>query len=74
MAFKLGMPNLKAMGKGLFELRPREKPLAGRAFYCFRINRRIVVLHSFIKKTQQTPKEELAVARKRLEELENART
>jgi phage-related protein len=71
---ELGMPHSKAMGKGLFELRPRAKSLAGRAFYCFRINRRIVVLHSFIKKTPQTPKEDLAIARKRLKELENART
>ena len=71
---ELGMPHSKAMGKGLFELRPRDRSLAGRALYCYQINRRIVVLHSFVKKTPQTPKEELALARKRLKELENART
>ena len=71
---ELGMPHSKALGKGLFELRPKGKAVIGRAFYCFRINRRIIVLHSFIKKTPQTPKEELAIARKRLKELENART
>jgi phage-related protein len=31
-----------------------------------------VVLHAFIKKTQQTPDRELKLARKRLEELQDA--
>jgi phage-related protein len=68
---ELGMPHSKAMGKGLFELRPRAKSLAGRAFFCYRVNRRIVVLHSFVKKAPQTPKEDLAIGRRRLKELEN---
>lgn len=41
----------------------------GRAFYCFLIGRRVVVLHAFIKKTPQTPERELKLARKRLKEL-----
>jgi phage-related protein len=71
---QLGLPHSRAMGKGVFELRPRAKSLTGRALYCFWVNRKIVVLHSFIKKTPQTPKEDLAIARKRLKELENARS
>jgi len=34
------------------------------------VTERIVVLHGFIKKTQKTPDEELALARKRKKELE----
>ena len=30
-----------------------------RVFYCTRIGKRIVMLHSFIKKTQQTPLKEM---------------
>jgi len=37
-----------------------------------RIQREIVILHSFIKKTQETPAKELAIARKRLNEVRNA--
>jgi phage-related protein len=37
----------------------------------FAVGREIVVLHSFIKKTQETPYKELAIARKRLKEVRN---
>ncbi len=33
------------------------------------VGKRIVVLHAFVKKTQQTPDRELKLARKRLKEL-----
>jgi phage-related protein len=41
----------------------------GRAFYCFLMGKRIVVLHAFIKKSQQTPDNEFKMARKRLKEV-----
>jgi len=40
----------------------------GRAFYCFLIGKRVVIVHAFIKKTQQTPDRELKLARKRAKE------
>lgn len=68
----LRLPHSRAFGGGLFELRPRGRSGIGRAFYCFVSGRRIVVLHAFIKKTQQTPDRELALARKRLAEVQDA--
>ncbi|WP_410174996.1 type II toxin-antitoxin system RelE/ParE family toxin [Mycetohabitans endofungorum] len=38
-------------GEGLFELRPKGPEGIGRVFYCTQVGRRIVVLHSFTKKT-----------------------
>jgi phage-related protein len=67
----LRLPHSRAFGDGLFELRPRGRSGIGRAFYCFMFERRIVVLHAFIKKTQQTPDRELKLARKRQKELQN---
>jgi phage-related protein len=67
----LRLPNSRAFGDGLFELRPRGKSGIGRAFYCFLVGKRVVVLHAFIKKTQQTPDKELKLARKRLKELQH---
>ncbi len=64
----LRMPHSKAMGGGLFELRPKGRSGIGRAFYCFVVGRRVVVLHAFIKKTQATPDRELKLARKRQKE------
>lgn len=68
----LRLPHSKAFGDGLFELRPRGRSGIGRAFYCFLIGKRIVVVHAFIKKTQETPDKELKLARKRVKELQHA--
>ena len=67
----LRLPHSRAFGDGLFELRPRGRSGIGRAFYCFLLSKRIVVLHAFIKKTQRTPDRETRLARKRLKELLN---
>jgi phage-related protein len=68
----LRMPHSRAMGQGLFELRCRGPQGIGRAFYCTMVGREIVVLHSFIKKTQETPEREMTIARKRLKEVRDA--
>lgn len=65
----LHMPHSRALGDGLFELRPRGPEGIGRAFYCFVMNRRIVILHAFIKKAQETPEREVKLARKRMKEV-----
>lgn len=67
----LRLPHSRAFGDGLFELRPRGREGIGRAFYCFLVGRRVVVLHAFIKKTQQTSDRELKLARKRLKEVQH---
>ena len=64
----LRLPHSLALGEGLFELRPRGRSGIARAFYCFSVGKRVVILHAFIKKTQQTPDRELRLARKRQKE------
>jgi phage-related protein len=68
---KIGMPHSRPLGGGLFELRPRGRRGIGRAFYCFIMARRIVILHTFIKKTQETPDHALRIARQRMKEVQN---
>jgi phage-related protein len=67
----LRLPHSRALGEGLFELRPRGRSGIGRAFYGFLLAKRIVVVHAFIKKTQETPDKELKLARKRVKELQH---
>jgi phage-related protein len=67
----LRMPHSRAMGGGLFELKPRGREGIGRAFYCFVVGQRVVILHAFIKKTQETPEQELKFAWKRMKEVQN---
>jgi phage-related protein len=64
----LGMPHTRAMGEGLFELRIKAAEGIARIFYCTVVNRRIVFLHQFVKKTDKTPAKELEIARRRLKE------
>ena len=67
----LRLPHSKAMGEGLFELRPKGKEGIARVFYCTLVGRQIVVLHGFIKKTQKTPQKELDIAIQRMKEVKN---
>ena len=67
----LRLPHSRAFGDGLFELRPHGRTGIGRAFYCYLVGKRVVVLHAFIKKSQQTPDSELKLARKRLKEVQH---
>ena len=65
----LGMPFTRALGNGLFEIRVKAQEGIGRAFFCTVIAKEIMILHSFIKKTSNTPDKELVLAKKRLGEL-----
>ncbi|MBN8279323.1 MAG: type II toxin-antitoxin system RelE/ParE family toxin [Gammaproteobacteria bacterium] len=68
----LGEPHTRAMGGGLFELRLKGTDGIGRVFFCTAAGRRIIMLHSFVKKTARTPRRELDLARQRLREYKNA--
>ncbi len=65
----LRIPHSRAMGEGLFELRPRGREGVARVFYCMQMGRKIIMLHSFIKKSNETPKRELDIARRRQREV-----
>ncbi|MEZ4591081.1 MAG: type II toxin-antitoxin system RelE/ParE family toxin [Chloroflexota bacterium] len=65
----LGMPFTRSMGNGLFEIRARGKEGIGRAFFCTIVDQRIIILHAFIKKSQKTPKKELNMARRRMNDV-----
>lgn len=68
----LGEPHTKAFGEGLFELRLKGAEGIARVFFCTLVGKRIVMLHSFIKKTDKTPPRERAVAEARMKEVKHA--
>jgi phage-related protein len=68
----LGPPHTDSFGDGLFEMRLKGAEGIARVFFCTLIGRRIMMLHSFIKKTQKTPPREIEVARKRMKEVKHA--
>jgi phage-related protein len=68
----LGPPHTDAFGEGLFELRLKGQDGIARVFFCTLMGKRVVMLHSFVKKTQKTPQREIEIARKRMKELKHA--
>jgi phage-related protein len=68
---ELGLPFIRAMGKGLFEIRAKGQEGIARGLFCIISKNTIVILHIFIKKTEATPKKELDLAIKRLKEVKN---
>jgi phage-related protein len=64
------MPVCRSLGQGLWEVRSN---LSGnriaRVIFCIAAGH-MVLLHGFIKKTQKIPDEDLALARRRMKEIE----
>lgn len=59
--YLIGMPYSRSLGSSLYELRIRGRQEV-RLFYVFHSDKAILV-HGFIKKSQQTPTKELNIAR-----------
>lgn len=54
--------------KGLWELRIKFASNISRIFYFLHMENQFVLLHGFIKKTEQTPKREMDMAKKYMED------
>lgn len=65
----VGMPVCRSLGNGLYEIRSDiSHGRITRVIFCV-VDEQMVLLHSFIKKTQKTPKADLDLALKRKKEL-----
>ena len=65
---QLQLPKSRALADGLFEMRIGHREGPFRVIYCFRPGRKIVLLHAFVKRTEQIPARELDLARARRSE------
>lgn len=70
----LGMPLIDSLGNGLWEIRTKLPSARIARVIFFMCNRSMVLVHSFIKKTQKTPKQELDLASKRKKQFELGET
>lgn len=66
---RTGMPYVRHLQDKLWEMRGRGKDGIARSIYIAVSGRRVVIVRSFVKKTQQTPKEEIKIALKRAKEV-----
>jgi phage-related protein len=64
----IGKPLVRNLGEGLWEVRSRMGDQIARVIFCVE-GATMVLLHGFIKKTRKTPKCELDLAVKRMNQL-----
>ncbi len=60
---------MPVLGHGAAEIRIRDKTGSYRAFYVVRVADAVLVFHAFRKSTAKTPRRELELGRRRLQEL-----
>lgn len=60
----LGMPLVRSLGKGLWEIRSSLDNRIARVIFVMK-NEKLVLLHGFIKKSQKTPSTDLELAQGR---------
>src|SRR6266481_18868 len=65
LGWPLGMPLVRKLDKGLWEVRSRLPDRIARLVFTTG-ERQMILLHGFIKKSQKTPREDLELAKARL--------
>lgn len=69
---ELREPHSKMLEDGIFEIRAKQSTDIARVLYFFVAGKKIILTNGFVKKTQKTPKKEIALAKKhRAEYLES---
>ncbi len=63
----LRAPHVRSLGKKLWELRTTGGKQHRVIYFAF-LDRRLVLLHAFLKKTQKTPPKEIEIALKRMKD------
>lgn len=67
------LPHMRHLVNGLWEIRAIAADGSARIFYCWRNDNVFLMLHSFMKKSQETPKRELDKALRRMKEVKNGK-
>ena len=70
----LGVPHTKVFVEALFELRLKGPEKIARVLFCTLVRKRIVMLHSFVKKSEKTPRRDREIAETRMKEVKDANT
>lgn len=68
---QVGMPYVRHLEGKLWEMRAKGKDGIARSIYLTTKGQKVVIVRSFIKKTQQTPRSEIRIALQRAKEVYN---
>lgn len=69
--WNVGMPHIRFLGDKLWEIRMKAQEGVARSIYVVEVEKKIIILHTFIKKTQKTPSHALEKAKNRIKEINN---
>ena len=61
---QLREPHSKPLGDGIYEIRAKVASDITRVLYFFVVNKKIILTNGFVKKTQKTPDNEIALSKK----------
>ena len=64
-------PYVRHLGEKLYEVRAKDHKGIYRVIYFASRGKKFVLLHGFVKKTEKTPRKELALAKERMKEIED---
>ena len=64
----LGMPLVRSLGSGLWEIRSTIPNGVARVIFVMK-DSQMILLHGFVKKTQKTPLQDIEIAKRRLKNL-----
>ena len=64
-------PYVKHLGNKLYEVRAKDHKGIYRVIYFASRGQKFVLLHGFVKKTEKTPRKELAIAKERMKEFQD---
>lgn len=66
--FRVGMPHIRSLDDKLWEIRVSGRDGIARGIFVLVTDKRVIIVHAFIKKTQKTPVRALRLARTRAKE------
>lgn len=67
----VSLPHVRFMEDKIWEMRLKGKDNIARCLYFLASQKQITVLYSFIKKTQETPRKAIKIAKERMKEIKN---
>ena len=66
---KIGMPYVRKIEGKIWEIRGHWRDGIARSLYIAASGKRVIIVRSFVKKTRQTPREEILLALKRVKDV-----
>ena len=69
--YHVSLPHVRFIEDKIWEMRLKGKDNIARCLYFLASQKKIIIVHSFIKKTQETPRKAIKIAKERMKGIQN---